>query len=99
MMSWHTFTLTRAQRVACENELQMAFDLCFAAAAGPDDMALLTADGADGERRYYASPGMLPWAANLLTQYGAQPCAPPVPAGLRLVVGHQGDIGALLGGH
>lgn len=96
-MSWHTFTLTRAQRAERETELQMAFDLCFAAAAGPDDMALLTADGNDGERLYYASPGMLPWAANLLTEYGARPCAPPAPAGLRLVVGHQGDIGALPG--
>jgi hypothetical protein len=96
-MTWHTFTLTRAQRAAQETELQMAFDLCFAAAAGPDDMALLTADGSDGERRYYASPGMLPWAANLLNQYGALPCAPPAPAGLRLVVGHQGDIEELLG--
>ncbi len=96
-MTWHTFTLTRSQRAEHEAELQMAFDLCFAAAAGPDDMALLTADGSAGERSYYASPGMLPWAANLLAQYGAEPCAPPQAAGLRLIVGHQGDIEVLLG--
>lgn len=97
-MTWHTFTLSRAERAERENELQMAFDLCFTAAAGPDDMALLAEDEATGDRRYYVSPVMGTWAANLLEQYGAAPCAAPQSGtALRLLVGHQGCTEWLLG--
>lgn len=97
-MTWHTFTLSRANRAERENELQMAFDLCFTAAAGPDDMALLAEDDPTGDRRYYASPVMGAWAANLLEQYGATPCAAPQGGeGLTLLVGHQGCVDWLLG--
>ena len=98
-MSWYTFALNRTERMERENELQIAFDLCFTAAAGPDDMALLARDEASGDRRYYASPTMGTWAANLLAEYGATPCSPPEPgAGLTLLVGHQGCEEWLLGG-
>jgi hypothetical protein len=97
-MTWHTFTLSRAERAERENELQMAFDLCFTAAAGPDDMALLAEDEATGDRHYYASPAMGTWAANLLEQYGATPCTAPQSRGkLTLLVGHQGCTDWLLG--
>lgn len=65
--------LDRAARIAREAELLMAFDLCFAAAAGPDDMALLAADEPAGATRYYASPAMATWAGNLLAQEQATP--------------------------
>ena len=98
-MTWHTFTLDRAERIAREAELLMAFDLCFAAAAGPDDMALLAADGPEGATRYYASPGMTTWAGNLLTQEKATPCPAPARAlNPRLLVGHQGCLDWLLEG-
>ncbi len=98
-MTWHTFTLTRAERSAREAELLMAFDLCFAAAAGPDDMALLAADEPSGETRYYASPAMAAWAGNLLQQERATPCpAPERAVGPRLLVGHQGCLDWLLEG-
>ncbi|MFZ5652939.1 MAG: hypothetical protein ACOY42_00850 [Pseudomonadota bacterium] len=97
-MTWHTFTLDRAARAARENELLMAFDLCFAAAAGPDDMALLAAEEPGAATRYYASPTLATWGANLLEQLGAEPCARPAPdRALRLLVGHQGCLEALLG--
>lgn len=96
-MTWHTFALSRAERAERENELQMAFDLCFTAAAGLDDMALLAEDDAAGGRRYFVSPLMASWAANLLAHYGAAPCpAPPSNAGLTLLVGHQGCTAWLL---
>ena len=98
-MTWHTFTLSRAERAAREAELLMAFDLCFAAAAGPDDMALLAADAPAGETRYFASPAMATWAGNLLEQERATPC--PVPERTlnpRLLVGHQGCLDWLLEG-
>ena len=38
------------------------------------------------------------WAANLLEQYGATPCAAPQGGeGLTLLVGHQGCVDWLLG--
>ena len=98
-MTWHTFTLDRAERIAREAELLMAFDLCFAAAAGPDDMALLAADEPAGETRYYASPGMATWAGNLLAQEKAARCpAPERASNPRLLVGHQGCLDWLLDG-
>ena len=96
-MSWHSFRLDRAARAEQETQLQMAFDLCFAAAAGPDDMALVAAAEADGATRYYASPTLATWGANLLEQYGAEPCDRPAPdRALRLLVGHQGCLEWLL---
>ena len=98
-MTWHTFTLSRAERAAREAELLMAFDLCFAAAAGPDDMALLAADEPTGATRYYASPAMATWAGNLLAQETATPCAAPERTlNPRLLVGHQGCLDWLLEG-
>ena len=92
-MSWYLISLTESQiREGILAALQDEFRRIWQLVGEREDMALFAAnqrEKVDGQL-FYISPGSLPWAESILSQYLASPCDPPEKNKviLKLLVGH-----------
>jgi hypothetical protein len=94
-MSWHQVVLTTAQAAQGELiSLRDRFESLFFAAGAPKKMALFAGGTDEAGVVLYFSPGCLPDAADLISNYSGTPCEKPeridelIDKATALVVGH-----------
>lgn len=88
-MSWYraSFGVDLAATDAIAS-IREEFAAAFRAAGGPRTGALFQKVREDGKIDLFFTPESAAFAADVIERSGATPCAPPPPAGLQLLIGH-----------
>jgi hypothetical protein len=79
-------------------KLELQFDALFVAAGFPRDMALFAARDYLGGVTIYFSPVASEYAAEVINQYGGQPCSAPSADAVELVEGFTKSLERLCAG-
>ena len=94
-MSWHKITLEQVQVSAgAVDIIKNYFETLFLDSVAPKEMALFADKTLHDSRKkelpiaLYLSPGSLPHAQDLISNYSASPCEQPDADTLELLVGH-----------
>ena len=89
MESWYAITFSRDDILAHKHiTVQREFERLFMLSRAGKDAAMFSNVDPTEDTRYYLSPKATRFSMDLIKGWSGQPCEPPNPADLVLLVGH-----------